>query len=97
MFWFPLIWYLGESSWVESPADVVAVLDPDVSSVSYSMNSPDPTNVLQTQTSCVTLGPAPSPTVCDVLTLTLPLAAATENLDALFNFILSEHPSEPLI
>lgn len=43
-----MIRYFGESSRVESPADVVAILDPDVSSVSYSMNRPDPTNVLQT-------------------------------------------------
>lgn len=34
---------------MESPADVVAVLDPDVSSVSDSVNRPDPANVLQTQ------------------------------------------------
>lgn len=32
---------------MEGPADVVAVLDPDVSSVGYSMNCPNPTDVLQ--------------------------------------------------
>lgn len=42
---------------MESPADVVAVLDSDISSVSDSMNSPDPANVLQTQIDCFTLGP----------------------------------------
>lgn len=41
---------------MESPADVVAVLDSDISSVSDSMNSPNPTNVLQTQIGCFTLG-----------------------------------------
>lgn len=32
---------------MESPADVVAVLDPHVSSVGDSVNRPDPANVLQ--------------------------------------------------
>ena len=41
---------------MEGPADVVAVLDSDVSSVSDSMNSPDPANVLQTQTGRVSGG-----------------------------------------
>lgn len=41
--------HLGEGARVESPADVVAVLDPHVSSVSDSVNRPDPANVLQTQ------------------------------------------------
>lgn len=41
---------------MESPADVVAVLDSDISSVSDSMNSPDPANVLQTQIGCLTQG-----------------------------------------
>lgn len=34
---------------MESPADVVAVLDSDVSSVSDPVNGADPANVLQTQ------------------------------------------------
>lgn len=34
---------------MESPANVVAVLDPDISSVGDSVNRPDPANVLQTQ------------------------------------------------
>lgn len=33
---------------MESPADVVAVLDSDISPVSDPMNSPNPANVLQT-------------------------------------------------
>lgn len=41
--------HLGEGTGVESPADVVAVLDPHVSSVGDSVNRPDPANVLQTQ------------------------------------------------
>lgn len=41
--------HLGEGAGVESPADVVAVLDPHVSSVCDSVNRPDPANVLQTQ------------------------------------------------
>lgn len=48
--------YLGEGSGMESPADVVAVLDSDIASVSDSMNSPDPANVLQAQIACFTLG-----------------------------------------
>lgn len=47
--------HLGEGPGVESPADVVAVLDSDVSSVSDSVNRPDPANVLQTQIDCFTL------------------------------------------
>lgn len=39
---------------MESPADVVAVLDSDVSSVSDSVNRPDPANVLQAQIDCFT-------------------------------------------
>lgn len=33
---------------MESPADVVTILDSDISSVSDPMNSPNPANVLQT-------------------------------------------------
>lgn len=48
--------YLGECPRMESPADVVAVLDSNISSVSDSMNSPNPANVLQTQSGYFTLG-----------------------------------------
>jgi len=48
--------YLCQCPRMESPADIVAVLDSDVSSVSDSMNCPDPANVLQTQIGCFTLG-----------------------------------------
>lgn len=41
---------------MESPADVVAVLDSDIASVSDSVNSPDPANVLQTQIGRFTQG-----------------------------------------
>lgn len=41
---------------MESPADVVAVLDSDISSVSDSVHCPNPANVLQTQICCLTLG-----------------------------------------
>lgn len=41
--------YLGQGPWMESPADIVAVLDSDIASVSDSMDSPDPANVLQAQ------------------------------------------------
>ena len=56
---------------MESPADVVAVLDSDISSVSDSMDSPDPTNVLQTQIDCFT----PGVPLCMSVTLMFPLAA----------------------
>lgn len=39
--------YLGKRSWVESPTYVVTILDSDVSSVSNSMHSPNPANILQ--------------------------------------------------
>lgn len=41
---------------MKRPADVVAVLDSDISSVSDSMNGPNPANVLQTQIGCFALG-----------------------------------------
>lgn len=41
--------YLGESPRMESPANVVAVLDSHISPISDSMNCPNPANVLQTQ------------------------------------------------
>lgn len=41
---------------MESPADIVAVLDSDISSVSDSVNRPNPANVLQTQICYLTLG-----------------------------------------
>lgn len=47
--------YLGERSWVESPAYVVTILDSDVSSVCNSMHGPNPANVLQKQNGGVTL------------------------------------------
>lgn len=38
--------YLGQGTWVESPADVVAVLDSDISPVSDSVYRPDSAGVL---------------------------------------------------
>lgn len=40
---------------MESPTDVVAILDSDVSSVSNSMHGPNPANILAKQNGAVTL------------------------------------------
>lgn len=47
--------YLSECSWVESPTYIVAILDSDVSSVSNSMHSPNPANILHKQNGGVML------------------------------------------
>lgn len=77
---------------MKGPADVVAILDSDVSSVSDSVNSPDPANVLKTQRGSFTLGLTLHG--CD---LNVPLSSCSLKLDALLSFTLLQHPSEPLI
>lgn len=47
--------YLGKRSWMERPPYIVAVLDSDVSSVSDSVHSPNPANILHKQNGGVTL------------------------------------------
>lgn len=85
--------YLGEGPRMESPADVVAVLDSDISSVSDSMNSPNPANVLQTQIGCITLGlPLHG---CD---LNVPLGSCDLRVECsvFFHSVAHQCPSEPL-
>lgn len=68
---------------MKRPADVVAVLDSDISSVSDSMNGPNSANVLQTQIGCFALGLA-----LHCRDLKLPSAAVILESDALFPFTL---------
>ena len=78
---------------MESPADVVAVLDSDISSVCDSMNSPDPANVLQTEKGCVTQGLPLH--VCDP---NVPFSSCDLRVgrSVSFHSIARQRPSEPL-